>query len=47
MDKMKLSRILNILNRIDMEIGGLSELLRKRKYQPVPVPVKNNPVPRQ
>lgn len=40
MDKKKLSQALNVLDRIDREIGGLAELLLRDKIQRVPVPVK-------
>jgi hypothetical protein len=47
MDKKKLSRVLNVLDRIDREIGGLSELLLRNKYLPIPVPVKSSSNPRR
>jgi len=47
MDKKKLSRVLNVLDRIDREIGGLSELLLRNKFLPIPVPVKSASDPRR
>jgi len=42
MDKKKLLSALNVLNRIDREIAGLSELLLRNKFLPVPVPVRSH-----
>ncbi len=40
MDKKKLSRVLNVLDRIDSEIDGITELLLRNKVRQIPVPVK-------
>jgi hypothetical protein len=47
MDKKKLSRVLYVLDRIDREIGGLSELLLRNKFLPIPVPVRRASEPRR
>jgi len=47
MDKKKLSRVLNVLDRIDREIAGLSDLLLRNKVLPIPVPVRSTKEPRR